>query len=959
MDEANGLCWDSGLGYGNQWCQRLTSPQYTYTGSGTIALSFKYFNDSEANFDYSKVEILKEDGTYGTPLNAPGFNDIIGDPATGSYPTYNTNITATQIGGTTFHLVFEFTSDGGWSDEDGYWATAYGPFGADDVSLSGSISGGPFTYGFDSDLQGWTPSGCLGKGSYFAVHDISNYVIQDPCACRLDGNIVAWHDDFGVHPEGQHELSESPPADRASLGSGYNRVLTQYDMYAEMPQANGVFERVGFKYYPYICPATGQPIWSPRVGDSFYHYVGDTPRCSHNVDDVSSSYVPATCQYVKFVFEVYNSCDAFGIASTICTHISNATPLLDNMQLRITGIANAPIVSFEPGTSYSDGFGQQLLLSSSALGDANIVLDLHRDDPTPDKLGDSLLVAGPVVTDSTKFESRLWFRLKRIGPAQNSIAGYTAWRNRVTIGAKPDNIVGPTAAFTWGYMDSAQVGNNVYKNKFDSFFREDDPSANPGAPPNGDRAKQNGIILDQILVPGTKIEYFVTSNFMCLPTTLAYLPDTTGKYYASFEILPSYRTVAGVDKFPCVLYVDAYGGTYGQRGVSSYYLRNGLNWALNGQGAAIADPTNWDFFNYQDASSNVNAPLARNVSGNAGASLPELLGYKLILINTGRYPNGCMDWRDWSMFGDWLSATTCNGNQNYQGLIAQGDNIAQVINHDYPVFLNNYMGAIFKCDSYNVANCGPNPADENYCLKLTGVSGGAWQPATAIDAYGNWCPAKFAYDVVTTTNGGAGNKAYTVEGGTTVTSYEEITRQEASPGKYRTVLSGVAAYHTTRRDVVPVPPYESFAPCPPETTHILDAVYSELNAAIKWTLGIADPTQIGYCTDPCQGGVDVNDPGVQGGSAFVNALNGNYPNPFNPRTELRFSLAQAGPVQLVIYDVSGRQVKTLVNGVRAAGPNSVWWDGSDDSGHRVSAGVYWSKLTAGTFSSNKKMVILK
>jgi len=572
-DQADALCWSSGLGYGNQWCQRLTSPSFTYTGSGTVGLSFQYFQDSEVNFDYGKIEIQKADQSFGDPLNSPGFSGKIGNPATSNYPTYNINITGTQVGSSggssvPFKLVFEFTSDGGWSDEDGHYQTAYGPFATDNVNVNGSVSV-PAVYDFESGLQGWTATGCLGKGSFFHIADVNNYTIQDPCACRLSGNVAVWHHPLNYnHPDGQHEQSESPPADIGVLGAGYNRIVGAYDVYAEMPYANGVLDRIGFDYYPFLCPATGSNMWSGRVGDSYFHFHGDTPVCSHvNYDDVSSSYVGSGAQLVKLVYEVYASCDGFGIPSTVCSGVTNATPLMDNLQLRVTGIANAPLVAPTPGSFYTDGFAQGLLLSSTGLGNSDCVYDLHRDDPIPDYLGDSLEVEGPVPTTSTKYECRLWFRLKRIGPQQNGVSAYNAWKTRVTSGGKPTNIVGATAAFTWGWMDSVQVGTGAYRNRFDSYFRENDPSFNPGAAPDGDRAKQNGILLDQIFVPGTKVEYFVTANYICTPSICSYLPDTTGKYYANYQILPSYRVDASQEKFPCVLFVDGAGGTNGQPSV--------------------------------------------------------------------------------------------------------------------------------------------------------------------------------------------------------------------------------------------------------------------------------------------------------------------------------------------------------------------------------------------------------
>jgi hypothetical protein len=91
----------------------------------------------------------------------------------------------------------------------------------------------------------------------------------------------------------------------------------------------------------------------------------------------------------------------------------------------------------------------------------------------------------------------------------------------------------------------------------------------------------------------------------------------------------------------------------------------------------------------------------------------------------------------------------------------------------------------------------------------------------------------------------------------------------------------------------------------------------------------------------------------------VTALDQNHPNPFNPRTTIRFTLASTGHTELSIYDADGMLVRSLVNASRSAGPHSIEWDGRGDSGSPVSSGVYFYKLTAGKFSESRKMVLLK
>ena len=86
----------------------------------------------------------------------------------------------------------------------------------------------------------------------------------------------------------------------------------------------------------------------------------------------------------------------------------------------------------------------------------------------------------------------------------------------------------------------------------------------------------------------------------------------------------------------------------------------------------------------------------------------------------------------------------------------------------------------------------------------------------------------------------------------------------------------------------------------------------------------------------------------------VYSLSQNYPNPFNPSTTISYGLPKSGLVKLVIYDVLGRVVKTLVNGYKEAGMYDFSFDASG-----ISSGVYFYKVESGDFSSIKKMVLIK
>jgi hypothetical protein len=132
------------------------------------------------------------------------------------------------------------------------------------------------------------------------------------------------------------------------------------------------------------------------------------------------------------------------------------------------------------------------------------------------------------------------------------------------------------------------------------------------------------------------------------------------------------------------------------------------------------------------------------------------------------------------------------------------------------------------------------------------------------------------------------------------------------------------------------------------------------------------------------GEVRLVDAGVEMGSKYVYRLEGggevvnetmtvvvpvtqaklgqNYPNPFNPVTRIEYWVpggSARSSVSLVVYDVRGARVRTLVQGTKASGRYAVDWDGRNDNGAPVSSGVYFYRMKAGSFADTRRMVLLK
>jgi DNA-binding transcriptional regulator YhcF (GntR family) len=84
-----------------------------------------------------------------------------------------------------------------------------------------------------------------------------------------------------------------------------------------------------------------------------------------------------------------------------------------------------------------------------------------------------------------------------------------------------------------------------------------------------------------------------------------------------------------------------------------------------------------------------------------------------------------------------------------------------------------------------------------------------------------------------------------------------------------------------------------------------------------------------------------------------------YPNPFNPETEISFTLPENSYVSLTIYNIQGQKVKRLLNGYQPAGPRKVIWDGRDEKGEGVASGIYFYRIEAGPNTVTNRMVLLK
>jgi len=89
------------------------------------------------------------------------------------------------------------------------------------------------------------------------------------------------------------------------------------------------------------------------------------------------------------------------------------------------------------------------------------------------------------------------------------------------------------------------------------------------------------------------------------------------------------------------------------------------------------------------------------------------------------------------------------------------------------------------------------------------------------------------------------------------------------------------------------------------------------------------------------------------------ALAQNYPSPFNPATTVRYQVPEQADVRIVIYDILGRRLRTLVNTPHRVGRYTALWDGRNSSGASVASGIYIYRMQANEFVQTRKMLLLK
>ncbi len=964
QDEADLRDFGAGMGYQNDMCQRAFSPEYAIDPTtDEIDMAFAYFNHTEGGFDYTLVYVLCYDATdvLIDEHRVALFEGVIGDA---DFPAFYDEGVEVPVGAldpntTSIRIEFRMDADGNASDEDGNWDSPCGPFAADDVEIS--VGGDLHAYDFDDGAQGWTFDRCQGIGAY--MHVVHDYEYEEwlddlglTCDCSLSGNALTFVGTVCQNGPGlvplQYEQMETGVMPRTGYPPPFwNEVIVRLDAFLNLPNSTGAAYRPGYRIYPYTTEVNPTPHWSPRLGQELW-YGTTSPYCAtldYNLTQMADAPLPVAWDSLKFVYEVIASCDGFGFPPTVCTEegCTAGSPTIDAIRIGLTNAADAPPINWVDGGAFHDGFGQNYpnYLEPSDRGNVNISYDLSREDQSKnDWHGDSSVVVGPVVTsEDTRWLCELCLRVENLGARQTMIPEYHQWKARLDADPEED--------FVCVLLDSLQTSNNtvVWKHKFATYFHEDDPGFMPG----GDFNAVNEVLPDQVFVPGTRLEYYYRSfwfNGGAPPQEYYYLgaePPREIAFLPGMEVQPAELYAV---QWPSVLYVDAFNA-----GAEVYMLPT-----LEQLGIAF------DKFDYFDTATNFNCSFKRDFGGstynpggygNNGCTPEQLLGYRLIILNSGSLSTNTMEPEDFDMYDQWLATTDCGFDEIRRGFIFDGDQICEIMADEvqgYALdFAHNVLGVTLVAQSYRDQN-----EDPAYCVYLAPSETALFDPADpGVSLYGNGCPQEFNFNVlgiqpgVPDVTGNLSFHSYELTGVQEYVDFAQVVRQNEVPGlaNWRTAVDGFSFHHLSERTC-------QGEPCSNDSTCRVEGTADLFGPMLEWMGQGATP--FGKWLYPCfSTGIEDPQTHLQGP---VNFLHQSRPNPFHTRATVRFTMASAGHVNLSIFDVSGRLVRTLVDAEVNAGENSTTWDGTDGQGNRVGGGIFWMQMsTHDGYRSGKKMLVLR
>jgi flagellar hook capping protein FlgD len=938
--EAPYMCFAGGQGYGDNW-HVCIERSFTYNGSGTVTVQYSYKNDTELDFDYTTVYC----DTTGNGANVvlASYNSLLSGTAS-HILTKGLNLRSTAG---TFKLKYCVDSDQSGSDQDGAYDSKCGAFALDNVSVSGG--GISYASGFETGADGFALSPDLQpKGGDWSnivhVNDLPPPLVN--CVCNLQDTVLVFQDvsQGGGHNLYQNSFVASPWIDlKADNVLGAPNKFVDMSLYADLPLLNYVYAQFFVQYYPYTCPSGGKLITSPWIIDGITHYFG-SPTCTQGGSKFRvdfSSLMDVGAQQVRIGVGVFSGC----LFYPNCTGLNNSSPWYDNIRFGVAGTFSGtptPIIAARSIDLPQDAFPENgsLHLSATARLDSGTLKGGSVPGPLTE-LGDTLVVEGG------SGGAEVWVQLAvRPGPGINASA-LTAFKNKLSF-------IENRRGQDWyaARMDTAEQGGVVQPGYWMTTFHESSPSFvgkdtdkdGGDLDPHGSLTRlANDIFPDNLFTPGTRVSLFYKTKFTAGTTWYVY-PDTTGGQYLEMEVLPSSMTAGGA--FNCVLYVEHAGD-----GQAPVLIQNGLKQVLSGTSANF-EQTRWDRYDVRGPSSH-QATFGRPAGSEYGATVPQAMGYKGILWNSGGIGVYPLVEADADVLTPWL---TLFNQARVNNLYLSGDGLAAGImaasgsDPGALSLLEDAAGTTLNCDTYSASNCpAGTPSDLSACVPVNPAPGAVMSLRPSGGSHqgqGNGCPQNRSFDVLKlkpgTAYGGTrtGEERY-VGSGKTV-DFASISQSASGNYSFRTVVDGLSL---DRRRLAGDCLNGSLSS---------PAIAERLQEVLGW-FGLLGP---GTCSDPSSQ-VGIGDEHQI--PALRTELGSFLPNPLRAgsRGSISFTLDRTGPARVTVVDLQGRVIKTLFDETAASGPHQIAWDGTDNTGRPVAGGVYLIALRTTSVETGKKMVMLR
>jgi hypothetical protein len=444
---------------------------------------------------------------------------------------------------------------------------------------------------------------------------------------------------------------------------------------------------------------------------------------------------------------------------------------------------------------------------------------------------------------------------------------------------------------------------------------------------------------------GTTVEYYVkvTDDFANVVTFPAGASDPENPEYFDFSALPFGNTTDAGDK---ILLVDDF-----ERMMLDFENSLGFN-RTGGIGAGDFDDPIFEFVDVMTAEAlatifggDLENPKwdKYDVAGAGTLVQCEPNGVTRIGEGVGGYMNDLGepsydaiiwlqgDHREYTFAeATRLELTTYLDNGGH--LFASGDNIAWALGaggrNEDPLFLDSYLGASFPV--------GSDDCTASRILNTMGVPGDLFS-GVELGLYGE-CPLRRCFDLMVL-----------AEPQPSRTNAVVMTYQRGGPGD-----NGRASLIRNVRDFGGMAFLSGFG---------ISALLSHESRVCVLHKILTAPTQgFGFAADPlpadyvCLNGVGAP---VLAETHYGFSLGPAAPTPFSASTTIDFSVAARTPVTLIVYDVAGRRVCTLVDAVLPAGRHQARWEGCTDAGEHAASGVYFYRLEAGTVSETRKTLLLR